>query len=427
MLEWIHSNFHEVIDDDTHFVIDPVTRTITNPDSDDIVLMQYDHNSEIFTFEIPRVIEGHDILTTSAMVQIHFRNISLDGKESSSGLSMASPRYSNEYDGGKTVLFSWSIPKTATMYNGILAFAIRIACLGNLVDHEFAIEYDWHTEIFAGIPVLETIDNSDSEANVFKDLLSQYKDELSESLVSKVTEQLNTDMNSITSKVTILETNVNGLIANVEEMDDKLNQLQNNIGSSGTVENLFDGELFFGYWATGEKYETYQSDAVSCVNFIPCSETESITIKLPEVFDIVQVEFYDSNNSYSHYLSYQNTSEVTIDLTSSEAYGSLGAKPSHIRFSVYINVTGTDAVELKDRLSNQIVVFTNSVNYDIDQLKTEIKTINDRLDKLESSKSSGYSISRVVPSSTISVGDIVGTAASAKEYEEPKDPGVIVT
>lgn len=31
MLEWIHSNFHEVIDDDAHFIIDPVTRTITNP------------------------------------------------------------------------------------------------------------------------------------------------------------------------------------------------------------------------------------------------------------------------------------------------------------------------------------------------------------------------------------------------------------
>lgn len=422
MLEWIHSNFHEVIDDDTHFVIDPVTRTITNPDSDDIVLMQYDHNSEIFTFEIPRVIEGHDILTTSAMVQIHFRNISLDGKESSSGLSMASPRYSNEYDGGKTVLFSWSIPKTATMYNGILAFAIRIACLGNLVDHEFAIEYDWHTEIFAGIPVLETIDNSDSEANVFKDLLSQYKDELSESLVSKVTEQLNTDMNSITSKVTILETNVNGLIANVEEMDDKLNQLQNNIGNSGTVENLFDGELFFGYWATGEKIETYQQDAISCVNFIPCSDAETITIKLPETFDKVDVELYPENTDYSTYVSYTNTSEITIDLTTSLLNGT-----SYIRFSVYINVTGTDAVELKDRLSNQIVVFTNSVNSDIDQLKTEIETINARLDKLESSKSSGYSISRVVPSSTINVDNIVGTAASAKEYEEPKDPGTSVT
>lgn len=422
MLEWTHNEFHEVIDDDTHFIIDPVTRTITNPDSADIVLMQHDHNSEIFTFEIPKVIEGHDILTTSAMVQIHFRNISLDGKESSSGLSMASPRYSNEYDNGETVLFSWSIPKEATMYNGILAFAIRIACTDN-----FVIQYDWHTEIFAGIPVLETIDNSDSEAKVFEELLARYKDELCESLVSKVTEQLNTDMNSITSKVTILETNVNGLIANIEEMDDKLNQLQNNIGSSGTVENLFDRELFFGYWSTGEKYETYQSGAVACVNFIPCSETESITIKLPEIFDIVQVDFYDSNNVYSHYLAYRNTSEIVIDLTSSEAYGPLGVQPSYISFSVHIDVTGIDAVELKDRLSNQIVVFTNSVNSDIDQLKTEIETINDRLDKLESNRSSGYSISRVVPSSTISVGDIVGTTASAKEYEEPKDPGTSVT
>ena len=423
MLEWTHNDFHEVIDDDTHFIIDPVTRTITNPDSADIVLMQHDHNSEIFTFEIPKVIEGHDILGTSAIVQIHFRNISLDGKESSSGLSMASPRYSKEADNGKTVLFSWSIPRDATMYNGILAFAIRIACTNN----NFVIQYDWHTEIFAGIPVLETIDNSDSEAKVFEELLARYKDELCESLVSKVTEQLNADMNSITSKVTILETNVNGLIANLEEMDNKLNQLENNIGSSGTVENLFDGELFFGYWATGEKYETYQADAVACVNFIPCSETESITIKLPETFDMVHVEFYVSNKKYSHYISYQNTSEIVIDLTSSEAYGHLETQPSYIHFSVYINCAGEEAVTLKEKLSNQIVVFTNSVNSDIDQLKTEIETINARLDALESNKSSGYSISRIVPSKFISVGNVIGTTVSAKEYEEPKDPGTNVT
>lgn len=418
MLEWTHNDFHEVIDDDTHFIIDPVTRTINNPDSADIVLMQHDHNSEIFTFEIPKVIEGHDILRTSAIVQIHFRNISLDGTKSSSGLSMASPRYSNEYDNGETVLFSWSIPREATMYDGILAFAIRIAC----TDNNFVIQYDWHTEIFAGIPVLETIDNSDSEAKVFEELLARYKDELCESLVSKVTEQLNADMNSITSKITILETNV-------EEIDDKLNQLQNNIGSSGTVENLFDGELFFGRWDNGEKYETiYEgANAIACVNFIPCSETESITIKLPEIFNIVEIEFYDLNKNYLHYISYQtHTSELVIDLTSLEDYGYIGVQPSYISFSIHIDVTGLDVVELKDRLSNQIVVFTNSVNSDIDQLKTEIEIINSRLDQLESNRSSGYSISRVVPSSTISVDNIVGTTASAKEYEEPKDPGVIV-
>lgn len=418
MLEWTHNDFHEVIDDDTHFIIDPVTRTINNPDSADIVLMQHDHNSEIFTFEIPKVIEGHDILRTSAIVQIHFRNISLDGTKSSSGLSMASPRYSNEYDNGETVLFSWSIPREATMYDGILAFAIRIAC----TDNNFVIQYDWHTEIFAGIPVLETIDNSDSEAKVFEELLARYKDELCESLVSKVTEQLNADTNSITSKITMLETNV-------EEIDDKLNQLQNNIGSSGTVENLFDGELFFGRWDNGEKYETtYEgANAIACVNFIPCSDAKSITIKLPEIFNIVEIEFYDLNKNYLHYISYQtHTSELVIDLTSLEDYGYIGVQPSYIHFSVYINCAGEEAVTLKEKLSNQIVVFTNSVNSDIDQLKTEIETINARLDQLESSKSSGYSISRVVPSSTISVGNIVGTTASAKEYEEPKDPGVIV-
>lgn len=44
---------HSMYDPDTHFKIDPVTRAIVNI-SDKNVLMQRDHNSEIFTFELER-------------------------------------------------------------------------------------------------------------------------------------------------------------------------------------------------------------------------------------------------------------------------------------------------------------------------------------------------------------------------------------
>ena len=54
---------HDVIDYDKHFVIDPVTRQIDNK-SGKIVLMQNDHNSERFTFEIPRYVSFRSTITT---------------------------------------------------------------------------------------------------------------------------------------------------------------------------------------------------------------------------------------------------------------------------------------------------------------------------------------------------------------------------
>lgn len=54
------SHTHSVKDSDAVFTIDPISREITT-ETDNISLMQYDHNSEIFTFQIPKIVEGHDM------------------------------------------------------------------------------------------------------------------------------------------------------------------------------------------------------------------------------------------------------------------------------------------------------------------------------------------------------------------------------
>ena len=73
------SHIHSVYDGDTHFKIDPVTRQIENT-SGKVILMQNDHNSERFTFEIPRTIDGHDMSQCNA-VEVHYINI--DAKDKS--------------------------------------------------------------------------------------------------------------------------------------------------------------------------------------------------------------------------------------------------------------------------------------------------------------------------------------------------------
>lgn len=48
---------HNVRDSDARFIIDPVTMGIKNNYNKKITLIQFDHNSERLTFEIPKEID----------------------------------------------------------------------------------------------------------------------------------------------------------------------------------------------------------------------------------------------------------------------------------------------------------------------------------------------------------------------------------
>lgn len=50
---------HSVLETDTRFKINPITRQIVNESNKKLTLIQGDHNSERFGFEIPRHIEKH--------------------------------------------------------------------------------------------------------------------------------------------------------------------------------------------------------------------------------------------------------------------------------------------------------------------------------------------------------------------------------
>lgn len=56
------SHIHEVNDSDNKFIVDGISRAIKNTSASKTTVMQFDHNSEVFTFEIPRYIEGHDMM-----------------------------------------------------------------------------------------------------------------------------------------------------------------------------------------------------------------------------------------------------------------------------------------------------------------------------------------------------------------------------
>lgn len=119
---------HSIYDTDAHFCIDPSTRSITAL-SDKLTLIQYDHNCERYTFEIPRIIEGHDMSDCDS-VEIHFDNISKDRKTTNHDFYTVVDLKVSEED-SSIVIFSWLISEAATQLVGKLRFSIHFECFND--------------------------------------------------------------------------------------------------------------------------------------------------------------------------------------------------------------------------------------------------------------------------------------------------------
>ena len=161
---------HGVIDTDKRFVIDPVTRTIKN-ESDKLTLIQYDHNSERFTFEIPRYIDKHD-MSLCNRVEIHYINIG-KGKDKKNGLYLVDDLQVSA-DNENVVTCTWLISQNATQLVGTLNFIVRFEC----IDDEGISNYTWSTAIYQGISISSGIYNGDIIIEEYADILEQWRHDL---------------------------------------------------------------------------------------------------------------------------------------------------------------------------------------------------------------------------------------------------------
>lgn len=166
------AHLHSVYDGDTHFKISPVTRKIENT-TGKVVLMQNDHNSERFTFEIPRYIDGHD-MSLCNRVEVHYNNIDAKTKDASKNVYEVTDLQVSP-NSEEVVICSWLISGNATRYAGSLNFVLRYACLTEAV-----IDYQWFTDIYKEITVSESISNTATVATDNADILAQWKAELEE-------------------------------------------------------------------------------------------------------------------------------------------------------------------------------------------------------------------------------------------------------
>ena len=165
------SHIHDVYDTDNKFIVDGVSRSIKNASTSKTMVMQFDHNSEVFTFEVPRYIEGHD-MSECNRVEVHYLNIDTVTKQENEGIYLVNDLTVNSEDETKLTC-SWLISQNATQLVGNLNFLLRFICLTDDV-----IDYVWNTAIFSGIYVSKGIYNSNIVAEQYIDTIKAWENRL---------------------------------------------------------------------------------------------------------------------------------------------------------------------------------------------------------------------------------------------------------
>lgn len=166
LAESVITHDHFVTDPDSYFIIDPDTRQISNLSQAPNVLMQNDHNSEVYTFEIPRYVEGHNMMLCNR-IRLHYINIGQNKKEYKDVAELtltANPENSN------TLLSEWIIKRQAIQYNGSLNFLLQYMC----VDDNGNVTYEWHTDIYTAVEVRKTFDNAEQAVFAYSDILEEW-------------------------------------------------------------------------------------------------------------------------------------------------------------------------------------------------------------------------------------------------------------
>jgi len=217
---------HNVIDTDIHYKIDGVTRTIININETKRELVQYDHNSERFTFEIPRYFDGHDFSDCN-VVQVHYENTDAYGKNKSEGIYTVKDLHISSEDDNVVVL-SWLIAGDATRYVGSLGFSIRFSCMVEEIE-----EYAWNTKRFDGITILQGVYNSNEVAELYPNVIAQLSTEIKNKADVSEVEELKNKTEEFESKVEVLEESVNTKadINRVKILESKTKDLDNRVTS----------------------------------------------------------------------------------------------------------------------------------------------------------------------------------------------------
>lgn len=171
LMETVIDHTHEVPDSDTHFIIDPYTRQIENTNYNKTVLMRGDHNSERFTFELPRYVDGHDMSLCNRVI-VHFDNVGDSIENIYSDVAYMDDLHINP-NKPETVISSWLIRREATQIVGILSFSLQYQCVENE-----EVTYEWNTDSYDEIEIRKSKNNGEAAIIQYTNVLEQWRSQI---------------------------------------------------------------------------------------------------------------------------------------------------------------------------------------------------------------------------------------------------------
>lgn len=236
---------HSVYDTDLHFKIDNVTRNITS-ESGKVILMQNDHNSERFTFEIPRLVDGHD-MSLCNVVEVHYINTESANKRNQTKDVYPVNDLQISPDSDDVVICSWLVSSNATMYAGTLHFILRYAC----VAEDGTIEYQWFTNIYSVIGIAQGILNTDVVTDDGDtDVLYVWKQEIDalvrpyyESAVTSAYNAAESEANAAVSEANAAASEANAAVSEANAKISEENTKESEENSKISEENARTSEL----------------------------------------------------------------------------------------------------------------------------------------------------------------------------------------
>ena len=193
LTETVPIHTHPVPDTDTYFVIDPYTREIENTNYNKTVLMRGDHNSERFTFELPRYVDGHD-MSLCNRVLIHFDNVGDSIENIHSDVAEAKDLRLEEGDSEK-VICSWLIRREATQIVGILSFSLQYLCV-----EDGEITYEWNTDSYDNIEIRKSKQNAEASIVKYTNVLEEWRAQIfgvGDSIISNITTEGETQVAAV--------------------------------------------------------------------------------------------------------------------------------------------------------------------------------------------------------------------------------------
>lgn len=254
---------HPVIDSDTHFKIDGVTRTVKNEAEVKSMLVQFDHKSERFTFECPRYVDTHD-LSLCNVVRVHYINIEKNSRTERKGFTPITdlavcPEDSNY------VTCSWLIPSDATQLVGSLHFLIQFAC-----EEDTKILYSWNTAKYTSVVIAEGINGGEATVDEYTDTLIEWQNELKANQIKSIEQ-------------TTFSTEDNGEnVFTVTFGDERTQELKVRNGSRGetgligSVETIQGNQLRF-FAGTKDEYDALSDEEkVDLLAIIKDDETDAM-------------------------------------------------------------------------------------------------------------------------------------------------------